>query len=78
MTSPDRTTAAYLTYRNQQQAAVRLRLGKAAVIIDASLEKHPNIVHHVGPDGVDNGTPHNEQAFHDFTDTRNEDFIYVL
>lgn len=59
-------TAAYLAFRNKQQAAIRVRLGKSEKVIDTSLEVYS---------GVEAA---NEKSFDDLTDWKNEDFIYVL
>ncbi|KAG6916243.1 hypothetical protein DXG01_007740 [Tephrocybe rancida] len=62
-------TAAYLAFRNGQHEKIRLSLGKAAKVIDMSLEKQH----------MDNGdAPSNDQAFLDLTDSQNEDFIFAL
>ncbi|KAG6901299.1 hypothetical protein C0995_013947 [Termitomyces sp. Mi166 len=61
-------TAAFLAFRNQQHANTRARMGKTAVIVDVSLEKHVKT-----GDG-----PVNDQAFLDLTDSQNEDFIFAL
>ncbi|KAF5376222.1 hypothetical protein D9615_008548 [Tricholomella constricta] len=58
-------TAAFLAFRNRQHAGIRLSLGKAADIVDMSLEKHTK-------------TDNAEQAFDDLTDSQNEDFIFAL
>ncbi|KDQ28582.1 hypothetical protein PLEOSDRAFT_1039770 [Pleurotus ostreatus PC15] len=65
-------TAAFLAFRNKQHAARRVRLGKAAVVIDQSLEEQPYKLQ--GSEKVAT----NEQAFDDLTDTQNEDFIFAL
>ncbi len=65
-------TAAFLAFRNKQHAARRVRLGKAAVVIDQSLEEQPHKLQ--GTEKVAT----NEQAFDDLTDTQNEDFIFAL
>ncbi|KAG6827967.1 hypothetical protein H0H92_009828, partial [Tricholoma furcatifolium] len=61
-------TAAYLAFQNRQHANRRAALGKAANVVDVSLEKD-----------VDNGEAAvNDQAFLDLTDAQNEDFIFAL
>jgi hypothetical protein len=62
-------TAAYLAFLNNRQAAKRVRLGKVGKIVDASLEEYRR---------HGEGEAANEKAFDDLTDTKNEDFIYVL
>lgn len=66
-------TAAYLKYMNSRHAATRQRLGKAAVVIDTSLDARLS----GDADGVGEKAA-NENAFRDLTDVENEDFIYVL
>ena len=69
-----RVTAAYLAFRNKQQANKRIRLGKPGIIVDRSLEQYKDR-------DVDDGVAKDEinnQAFDDLTDMQNEDFIYVL
>jgi len=61
-------TAAFLAFRNRQHAARRASLGKAAIVIDTSLEEYTNNEH----------AARNDQAFYDLTDSQNEDFIFVL
>ncbi|KIK62936.1 hypothetical protein GYMLUDRAFT_197181 [Collybiopsis luxurians FD-317 M1] len=63
-------TAAYLAFRNKQQAAARRRLGKTAEVVDTSLEVYSASQL---KDGV-----MNDKSFDDLTDCQNEDFIYVL
>lgn len=71
-----RLTAAFLAFRNKQHAASRVRLGKAGVVVDTSLETRPNAAAHITQeDGI---TARNEKAFDDLTDSQNEDFIFVL
>ncbi|KAK7680293.1 hypothetical protein QCA50_016533 [Cerrena zonata] len=77
-------TAVYLTLLNKRHAARRHRLGKAAVIVDTSLEtakdsariqlqnEESEIREGADPSAL------NGQAFDDLTDSQNEDFIYVL
>jgi hypothetical protein len=63
-----RVTAAFLAFRNRQHAAIRASLGKTANVVDTSLEKH-----------TDNEiAARNDQAFHDLTDSQNEDFLFAL
>lgn len=64
-------TAAYLAYRNRQQAAARRRKGKMGEVVDTSLEVF-------GYKTEGQVEARNEQAFDDLPDTENEDFIYVL
>ncbi|RDB16325.1 hypothetical protein Hypma_003016 [Hypsizygus marmoreus] len=65
-------TAAYLAVRNSQHAAIRARLGKETKVVDTSLEKY------AGEVIEDEKVARNDQAFYDLTDSRNEDFIFVL
>ena len=74
----------YLAWLNTRHAARRRRLGKAAVIIDTSLETAENSARlqlqneeNERKEGSD-PTALNGRAFDDLTDSQNEDFIYVL
>lgn len=71
-----RITAGFLAWRNRQHSSIRASLGKVADIKDVSLEKQT----HWNPSeaGAGGNIASNNQAFHDLTDTQNEDFIYVL
>lgn len=73
-----RLTAAFLAFRNKQHAASRVRLGKAGVVVDTSLETRPNAATHITQELEDGITARNEKAFDDLTDSQNEDFIFVL
>lgn len=77
-------TAAYLAFLNKRHAAARKRMGKAADVVDTSLEttKHAAVLQLRNEEleqkeGAD-PTVLNSKAFDDLTDTQNEDFIYVL
>ena len=74
-------TAAYLALLNTRHAAARRRLGKAADVVDASLETAEAAARlqetAVGMEKAEGGTL-NRRAFDDLTDTQNEDFLYVL
>ncbi|KAI0825979.1 major facilitator superfamily domain-containing protein [Irpex lacteus] len=77
-------TAAYLSFLNRKHAKARHRAGKAADIVDTSLEsaKDAERLQQLNRDkereeGAD-PTVLNAKAFDDLTDTKNEDFIYVL
>jgi len=77
-------TAAYLAYLNKRHANERVRLGKAAVIVDTSLEDSKTAARmqieneeRERKEGAD-PTALNSRAFDDLTDVKNEDFIYVL
>ncbi|KAL0947852.1 hypothetical protein HGRIS_013914 [Hohenbuehelia grisea] len=65
-------TALFLACRNKQHASRRARLGKAAIVVDQSLEAHPTGLTEVKTKAA------NEKAFDDLTDTQNEDFIFAL
>ncbi|KAI0069712.1 MFS general substrate transporter [Panus rudis PR-1116 ss-1] len=77
-------TAAYLAFLNKRHAAKRKRAGKAAVIVDTSLETAEKSARlqiqneeNEKREGAD-PSKLNSQAFDDLTDLTNEDFIYVL
>ena len=79
-----RVTAAYLAFLNKRHAAARKRMGKAADIIDTSLETTEKSVRlqkrnedKEKEEGVDPAVL-NSRAFDDLTDIQNEDFIYVI
>lgn len=80
----NRVTAAYLTFLNHRHAAARRRIGKAAEVVDISLETAEQSERlqklneeNERREGAD-PTVLNAKAFDDLTDTQNEDFIYVL
>ncbi|KAJ8496781.1 hypothetical protein ONZ45_g12308 [Pleurotus djamor] len=70
-------TTSFLVYRNKQHSTRRLHLGKAAMVVDQSLEEHPQALSS-GSGSKAHATPANEKAFDDLTDTANEDFIFAL
>jgi heme/copper-type cytochrome/quinol oxidase subunit 4 len=61
---------------NRKHAAARERMGKAANIVDLSMEKGRQVdaeeAEHIQASGV------GDKAFDDVTDLKNEDFIYLL
>jgi len=70
-------TAIYLTFLNRSHAARRRRAGKAADVVDTSLETTKNAAQgKFETDGAEVAL--NARAFDDLTDLQNEDFIYVL
>ncbi|KAH8102676.1 MFS general substrate transporter [Cristinia sonorae] len=77
-------TAAYLTWLNKRHANERKRLGKAAVIVDTSLEDTKTAarlqIENEAREKEEGADPSalNSRAFDDLTDVKNEDFIYVL
>ncbi|TCD62052.1 hypothetical protein EIP91_007528 [Steccherinum ochraceum] len=72
-------TAAYLAFLNKRHANTRIRLGKAAVIVDTSLETTEDAAKHQKETEAQDGKEAvNSRAFDDLTDCQNEDFIYVL
>jgi hypothetical protein len=77
-------TARYLAFLNKRHATARKRVGKAADIIDGSLEtaeESARIQKRNEQKEVEEGTNPkllNSRAFDDLTDTKNEEFIYVL
>ncbi|GJE93056.1 MFS general substrate transporter [Phanerochaete sordida] len=77
-------TAAYLAFLNKQHAALRKRMGKAAEIIDTSLETTERSAQlqkaNEEKELAEGSDPAvlNNRAFDDLTDRQNEDFIYVL
>lgn len=77
ITTHRRITATFLAFRNKQQAAARVRVGKSALVVDTSLEKYMKNAD-VDSDENTDGIARNEQAFDDLTDSKNEDFIFVL
>ncbi len=73
-----------MSFLNRKHAKARHRAGKAADIVDTSLEsaKDAERLQQLNRDkereeGAD-PTVLNAKAFDDLTDTKNEDFIYVL
>ncbi|KAI0340252.1 MFS general substrate transporter [Trametopsis cervina] len=77
-------TSGYLTLLNKRHAGARQRAGKAADVVDTSLEsaKDAERLQHLNQEkerstGADRAVL-NSKAFDDLTDTQNEDFIYVL
>lgn len=77
-------TAAYLTFLNKRHAAARRRAGKAAQIVDTSLEtaKQSELLQQLNEESErkEGADPLllNAKAFDDLSDLQNEDFIYVL
>ena len=77
-------TAGYLAFLNRKHAATRKRMGKAADIVDTSLEtteQSAKLQKRNEQKEEEEGTDPrllNSHAFDDLTDTSNEDFIYVL
>ena len=77
-------TSSYLSFLNRRHARARHRAGKAVDVVDTSLEsaedaerlqqlnRQKEIEQGADP------TVLNAKAFDDITDTKNEDFIYVL
>ncbi|KAI0700213.1 major facilitator superfamily domain-containing protein [Cytidiella melzeri] len=77
-------TAAYLALLNKRHVTARRLAGKAGDVVDTSLETAEDAerLHRLNREKeVSQGTNPkvlNAKAFDDLTDTRNEDFIYVL
>ncbi|KDQ56844.1 hypothetical protein JAAARDRAFT_158072 [Jaapia argillacea MUCL 33604] len=77
-------TAAFLALRNRQQAAKRRFLGKAAIIVDVSLEDTKTAAkaqaENEQREKAEGAEPAvlNTKAFDDLTDNQNEDFMYAL
>ncbi|KAL1659379.1 major facilitator superfamily domain-containing protein [Schizophyllum commune] len=73
-------TAAYLALLNKRHAARRIAVGKAGVVVDASLEDYAGrrTATQGGVEKQQGETLANERAFDDLTDSQNEDFIYAL
>lgn len=75
-------TAAYLAYLNRRQEAKRVRLGKAARIVDTSILTIEDAAKAredrlIAKDSKEQVVT-NDQAFLDLTDFENEDFVYVI
>ncbi|KAF8913613.1 major facilitator superfamily domain-containing protein [Mucidula mucida] len=68
-------TAAFLAFRNKQQANKRIRLGKVGKVADRSLDAYSD---KKPGDEKEGEEARNDQAFDDLTDRQNEDFIYIL
>jgi hypothetical protein len=68
--------ALYIKLLNRKHAATRESMGKAAIIVDTSMENSQQVdaenVENVAASGV------GDKAFDDVTDIKNEDFIYVF
>ena len=73
-------TAAYLAFLNKRHAARRIAVGKAGVVVDASLEDYAGrrTATEGGVEKQQGETLANERAFDDLTNLQNEDFIYAL
>ncbi len=75
-------TAAYLAYLNRRQEAKRVRLGKAARVVDTSIltieDAAKTREDRQDTKGSKEQRITNDQAFLDLTDFENEDFVYVL
>ena len=79
-----RVTAGYLSFLNKKHAGARRQAGKAAEVVDTSLEtvEQSEILRKLNEENERREGTHpavlNAKAFDDLTDTQNEDFIYVL
>jgi len=71
--------AAYVHFLNKRHAAARERLGKAAKVVDLSMESGQALKKkdEVISDTTDTGIAHRTSEDDDVSDLRNEDFIYV-
>lgn len=69
-------TTLYLTFLNKSHANRRVALGKAADIVDQSMEDKKAWAKSEAEAGPER-RPSFDKAFDDETDLRNEDFIYV-
>lgn len=66
----------YITVLNKKHAARRVELGKAAVVVDLSMEESKALQEQGEALNAEHGGL-GEKAFDDVTDLKNEDFIYL-
>lgn len=71
-------SAAWVTFLNQKHATARELVGKAAKVIDLSMESHRALARNDEAVNDVEGAGVGARAFDDMTDLQNEDFIYVL